>query len=61
MVYRVRYRSRDKSGQGEAVIEANSPNEAMVKFRTLGGFQNRLNPNSEVIGVRRELQEDDYR
>lgn len=33
MVYRIRYHAAQASHSGEAVVEANSPNEAMVKFR----------------------------
>ena len=33
MVYRIRYRAAQAPHSGEAVVEANSPNEAMVKFR----------------------------
>jgi hypothetical protein len=32
MVYRIRYRRQRGRGEGELVVEANSPNEAMVKF-----------------------------
>ena len=32
MVYRIRFRAEDAAEQ-EVVVEANSPNEAMVKFR----------------------------
>ena len=33
MVYRIRYRRVDGLDAAEAVIEANSPTEAMVKFQ----------------------------
>lgn len=33
MTYRIRYRTPGKSGDAEMVIEAGSPNEAMVKFQ----------------------------
>ncbi len=32
MVYRIRYRTGD-AGEAEIAVEANSPNEALVKFR----------------------------
>ncbi len=32
MLYRVRYRSSKPEGEVEATVEANSPNEAVVKF-----------------------------
>ena len=32
MVYRIRYRGPAAAGESEAAVEANSPNEAMVKF-----------------------------
>jgi hypothetical protein len=32
-VYRIRYRAPDDAEEAEAVIEANSPAEALVKFR----------------------------
>jgi len=33
MVYRIRYRKADGFSAAEAVVEANSPTEAMVKFQ----------------------------
>ncbi|MGC9455590.1 MAG: hypothetical protein ACP5HU_12110 [Phycisphaerae bacterium] len=33
MVYRIRYRKSRGASEGELVVEANSPSEAMVKFR----------------------------
>ncbi len=33
MVYRIRYREEGDQGEAEAVVEANSPTEALVKFR----------------------------
>ena len=33
MTYRIRYRQSGSDTQGEVVVEANSPNEAMVKFQ----------------------------
>jgi len=33
MVYRIRYRRENDHGQAEVVVEANSPTEALVKFR----------------------------
>ncbi len=35
MVYRIRYHDPSQSQQAEAVVEANSPTEAMVKFRCI--------------------------
>jgi hypothetical protein len=32
MIYRIRYKKQRGRGEGELVVEANSPNEAMVKF-----------------------------
>jgi hypothetical protein len=32
VVYRIRYRGPAVAGESEAAVEANSPNEAMVKF-----------------------------
>ena len=33
MEYRIRYRDSNKSGGSTVVVEANSPTEALVKFR----------------------------
>ncbi len=33
MVYRIRYRKQNAPDEGETVVEANSPAEAVVKFR----------------------------
>ena len=33
MVYHIRYRERQNGDESEAVVEANSPTEAMIKFR----------------------------
>ena len=33
MVYRIRYRQTHASNESEVVLEANSPTEALVKFR----------------------------
>ena len=33
MTYRIRYKQARGAGEAEAVIEANSPTEAIVKFR----------------------------
>lgn len=33
MIYRIRYRKQADSREGELVVEANSPSEAMLKFR----------------------------
>jgi hypothetical protein len=35
MVYRIRYTDPSQAGQAEAMVEANSPTEAMVKFRCI--------------------------
>ncbi len=32
MVYRIRFFRAGRTGESEAAVEANSPNEAMVKF-----------------------------
>ncbi len=37
MVFRIRYRQRCDGREGEAVVEANTPTEAMVKFRHAHG------------------------
>ena len=33
MMYRIRYRCNNTSKQAETTVEANSPNEALVKFQ----------------------------
>ena len=35
MVYRIRYQDATGASETEAVVEANSPTEAMVKFRCI--------------------------
>ena len=35
MTYRIRYKMHRESMESEVIVEANSPNEAMVKFRCL--------------------------
>ena len=37
MLYRIRYHSDEGSGEAEVAIEANTPTEAIVKFRHLQG------------------------
>ena len=37
MVYRIRYRSSNAAANAEAAVEANTPTEAMVKFRCAYG------------------------
>jgi len=36
MLYRIRYREAQASCESEVVLEANSPTEALVKFRHTG-------------------------
>jgi len=54
MVYRIRYRKPDGPADAEAVVEANSPTEAMVKFHH--GCDNALSQSggSVVTSVRAE-------
>lgn len=47
MVYRIRYHRNDKTG--EAVVEANSPTEAVVKFRLVGNIVHDANPARRSI------------
>ena len=47
VVYRIRYQERSGSARGEALVEANSPAEAMVKFRCGSGALPR--PKSEEL------------
>lgn len=62
MTYRIRYRKTHSHSEVEAVIEANSPAEAMVKFRCMQGSNHRpskasgdvtsvtaIDPNDTVI------------
>ena len=37
MTYRIRFKQTEGAGEGEIVIEANSPTEAVVKFRCARG------------------------
>jgi len=52
MVYRIRYNTRGGSIGGEAVVEANSPTEAMVKFRHASDCGPRDRSQDEVTSVR---------
>lgn len=58
MVYRIRYRSTGQPGNGEAVVEANSPTEAMVKFQYARDGGSAQACREIVTSVRAE---DDYR
>jgi hypothetical protein len=56
MVYRIRYRDPGQGPEAEAMVEANSPTEAMVKFRCIYNtreFQADL--PEQVVSVEEEL------
>ncbi len=49
MTYRIRYRYPSDSIEAEVVVEANSPNEAMVKFRCLGDGRSVVSNQNDMI------------
>jgi hypothetical protein len=49
MVYRIRYHDPSCAGQTEAVVEANSPNEALVKFRCVYDRREHSHQTPEVV------------
>ncbi len=49
MTYRIRYRYPSDSIEAEVVVEANSPNEAMVKFRCLGDGRSVVSKQNDMI------------
>lgn len=55
MVYRIRFRRAAGTGEGEMVVEANSPTEAMVKFQHAHtDWRNRQRCGSCVTSVQAE-------
>lgn len=55
MLYRIRYRQNDSSREGEATVEANSPNEAVVKFRCTTSWRTgNQGPGQEITSVQAE-------
>ncbi len=60
MVYRIRYRRQTDRGEGELVLEANSPSEAMLKFQHVHSEPLRSPVAREVVtSVVPEEAEDD--
>ena len=52
MNYRIRFRRPDGTSEGEVVIDAHSPTEAMVKFRVSSDGPGRFpQPEREVTSV----------
>jgi len=52
MNYRIRYRQAGQDMESEAIIEANSPAEAVVKFRcTRGSVAHPVGHDDQVISV----------
>jgi hypothetical protein len=58
MVYRIRYRAAQASHSGEVVVEANSPNEAVVKFRHAPAGRPAGRHSDVVTSVRAEDSDD---
>jgi hypothetical protein len=54
MLYYIRYRSTDSPADAEAVVEANSPTEAMVKFQHAGDGGTKGRRGEVVTSVRAE-------
>ena len=51
MVYRIRYREAGKPDKAEMVVEANSPTEAIVKFRHLYPGRRQDDLKHEITGI----------
>ncbi len=49
MLYRIRYHGLAVTGEGEMTVEANSPNEAVVKFRHIRAVPSRCAPADERV------------
>ncbi len=56
MVYRIRFRDAAATGESEATVEANSPTEALVKFRCV--YNCREYAHSSVTAEVTSVQED---
>ncbi len=54
MTYRIRYRTPGSGGSVEAIVDANSPNEAVVKFRCAGTGAEGEAMTSEILSVQPE-------
>jgi len=48
-VYRIRYRGSAGFSESEAMVEANSPNEALVKFRHVRGDHSQTDCSRQLI------------
>lgn len=49
MNFRIRYRQREEAGESEALVEANSPTEAVVKFRCTREHRPHFSAEQDVI------------
>jgi hypothetical protein len=49
MNYRIRYRKPGHRAEGETLVEANSPTEAMVKFRCTRGVHPGVSHQQEEV------------
>jgi len=49
MVYRIRYHDSNQIIETEAVVEANSPAEAMIKFRCIHTTAKPISASSEMV------------
>jgi len=56
MVYRIRYHDSNQTIETEAVVEANSPAEAMVKFRCI----HTTKPTSATSEMVTSVSSEDY-
>ena len=59
MLYRIRYRD-EISREGLELIEANSPNEAIVKFRCMRDRRNSAEPRQVSVCQQRQADNPEY-
>jgi len=61
MVYRIRYKHPEAAAEAEMLVEANSPTEALVKFRHLRDDQTSPPPPAErITSIYAEYYGDDF-
>jgi hypothetical protein len=51
MVYRIRFRRDGQQSESEVVVEANTPTEAMVKFRHVCGAAHDGNNQGRITSI----------
>ena len=61
MNYRIRYRQAKGVGEAEAIVEANSPAEALVKFRCIRAYKPQAVSQEVITSVQAAEQPDSIR